>query len=97
MVEILTLKVCTSYEHPDTVGFTFCLGSFFKGGHPSHDDYGKTIDDVEKRFFAFNCQLKKLNFIKAGFFSTQPAIRANVLENGTYDSKNYNCIPDSMS
>jgi hypothetical protein len=32
-------------------------GSFlFKGGHPSHDDYGKTIDDIEKRFFAFNCQ-----------------------------------------
>jgi hypothetical protein len=30
-------------------------------------------------------------------FSAQPAIGANVLENGTYDSKNYNCIPESMS
>jgi hypothetical protein len=26
-----------------------------------HDDYGKTIDDIEKRFLAFNCKLKKLN------------------------------------
>ena len=34
---------------------------FFKGGHPSYDDYGKTIEDIEKCFFAFNCQLKKLN------------------------------------
>jgi hypothetical protein len=37
------------------------LGSFFLGGHPSHEDYGKTKDDIEKKFFAFNCQLKKLN------------------------------------
>jgi hypothetical protein len=29
--------------------------------HPSHDDYGKTIDDIEKRFFAINCQQKNLN------------------------------------
>jgi hypothetical protein len=29
--------------------------------HPTHDDYGKTIGDIVKRFFAFNCQLKKLN------------------------------------
>ena len=34
---------------------------FFKGGHPSHDYHGKTIADIEKCFFAFNCQLKKLN------------------------------------
>ena len=24
------------------------LGSFFKGGHPSHDYHGKTIADIEK-------------------------------------------------
>ena len=34
---------------------------FFKGGHPSHDYHGKTIADIEKWFFAFNCQLKKLD------------------------------------
>jgi hypothetical protein len=34
---------------------------FFRWATPSHDDCGKTIDDIEKRFFAFNCQLKKLN------------------------------------
>jgi hypothetical protein len=34
---------------------------FFKGTTPIHDDYGKIIADIEKRFFAFNCQLKKLN------------------------------------
>jgi hypothetical protein len=34
---------------------------FFRSTHPSHDDYGKTIGDIEKRFFAFTCQLKKLN------------------------------------
>ena len=27
----------------------------------THDDYEKTIGDIEKRFFAINCQLKKLN------------------------------------
>ena len=34
---------------------------FFKGCHVSDDDYGTTIDDIEKRLFAFNCQQKKLN------------------------------------
>ena len=34
---------------------------FFKGTTPIQDDYGKFICDIEKRFFAFNCQLKKLN------------------------------------
>ena len=29
--------------------------------HPSDYDYRKTIGDIEKRFFAFNCKLKKLN------------------------------------
>jgi hypothetical protein len=33
----------------------------FKSTHPSHADYGKTIGDIDKRFFAFNCQLNKLN------------------------------------
>ena len=33
----------------------------FKGNHPTHDDDGQTINDIEKRFIAFNCQLKKLN------------------------------------
>jgi hypothetical protein len=38
------------------------LGNFFlRLTHPSHDDYGKTKGDIEKCFFAFNCQLKKLN------------------------------------
>jgi hypothetical protein len=36
------------------------LSSSIKGRHRSHDDYGKTIGDIEKRFFAFNCQQKKL-------------------------------------
>jgi hypothetical protein len=36
-------------------------GSFFKSTNPSHADYGKTIGDIDKRFFAFNCQLKNLN------------------------------------
>ena len=27
----------------------------------THDDYEKTIGDIEKRFFAFNFQPKKLN------------------------------------
>ena len=35
------------------------LGIFFKATTPTHD--GKTIGDIEKRFFAFNCQLKKPN------------------------------------
>ena len=35
--------------------------NFLGGSHPSHDDYGKTIDNIEKRFFAFKCQLKKLS------------------------------------
>ena len=35
-------------------------GSFLKGCHPSYDYLGKAIDDIEKGFFAFNCQLKKL-------------------------------------
>jgi hypothetical protein len=34
---------------------------FLKGRHSSHDDYGKTVDDIEKRFFACNCQQKNLN------------------------------------
>jgi hypothetical protein len=34
---------------------------FFIGHHHSHDDYEKTIYDIEKCLFAFNCQLKKLN------------------------------------
>jgi hypothetical protein len=34
---------------------------FFRTTTPSHDDYEKTICDIEKRFFAFNYQLKKLN------------------------------------
>ena len=34
---------------------------FFRLAHPSHGDYEKTIGDIEKRFFAFNCQLKNLN------------------------------------
>jgi hypothetical protein len=37
------------------------LGIFFKGSHPSHDDNGKTVKTIEKLFFAFDCQLKKLN------------------------------------
>jgi hypothetical protein len=35
--------------------FTLSLGSFFRSTHPSHDDHGKTIGDIENRFFAFNC------------------------------------------
>ena len=34
---------------------------FFKGATPIYDDHGKTIGDIEKRFFAFNCRQKKLN------------------------------------
>jgi hypothetical protein len=34
---------------------------FFMWAHPTHDDYEKTIGEIEKRFFAFNCQLKELN------------------------------------
>ena len=34
-------------------------GNFFRWATPFNDDYGKTIDDIEKRSFAFNCQLKK--------------------------------------
>jgi hypothetical protein len=37
------------------------LKVFFRWATPSHDDYGKTIGDIRKRFFAFNCQLKKFN------------------------------------
>jgi hypothetical protein len=38
------------------------LASFdFRTTTPCHDDYRKTIGDIEKRLFAFNCQLKKLN------------------------------------
>jgi hypothetical protein len=37
-------------------------GNFlFRTTTPCHDDYGKTIGDIEKQFFAFNCELKKLN------------------------------------
>jgi hypothetical protein len=47
------------------------LGYFlFKATTPSHDDYGKTISDIEKRVFAFNCQLKKLNGEIFPFFQT---------------------------
>jgi hypothetical protein len=42
-------------------------GSFFRTTIPTHDDYEKTIGDIEKQFFAFSCQLKKLN---ADFFWT---------------------------
>ena len=46
-----------------SIFFKFALTKvvFFKEHHPSHDNYGKTIDDTEKRFLAFNCQEKKLN------------------------------------
>jgi hypothetical protein len=33
----------------------------FEWATPTHGDYGKTIEDIEKRFFVFNCQLIKLN------------------------------------
>jgi hypothetical protein len=33
----------------------------FEGTAPTDDDYGNTIGDIAERFFAFNCQLKKLN------------------------------------
>jgi hypothetical protein len=39
----------------------YLVGPFLRTTTPSHDDYGKTIGDIEKKFFAFNCQLKKLN------------------------------------
>ena len=32
-----------------------------------------------------------------GVFSEQTAMGANVLENGTYDLKNSNCFPESMT
>ena len=35
---------------------------FLRWAHPSHDDYGETISDIEKLFFGFNCPLKKLNY-----------------------------------
>ena len=37
------------------------ITSFFKATTPTHDDYRKTTGDIEKRLFAFNYQLKKLN------------------------------------
>ena len=49
-------------QPPNSIYFyTISKVVFFKEATPSHDDYGKTIVDIEKRFFAFNCQLKKLN------------------------------------
>ena len=51
------------------------LGSFFRSTHPSHDDYEKTIGNIDKRFFAFNCQLKKLNGEIFIFFSDYRFIR----------------------
>ena len=41
---------------------------FFKGSYPSHDDNGKTIDNIEKRFFAFNYQQKSSIKKKIIFF-----------------------------
>ena len=41
--------------------------------------------------------VEKRTFLPRWGFSAQPAIGANVLENGTNDSKNSNCILESMS
>jgi hypothetical protein len=55
------LSYSVEVKNPSIVLFVFRQGNFFRWAHPSHDDYGKTIGDIEQRFFAFNCQLKKLN------------------------------------
>jgi hypothetical protein len=39
----------------------YVIQFLFKGHQPTHDDHAKTTDDIEKRFFVFNCQLKKFN------------------------------------
>jgi hypothetical protein len=51
-------------------------GSFFRAT-TLIDDYGKTIGDIEKRFFAFNCQLKKLKIKKFCLFSSDYRFTGN--------------------
>jgi hypothetical protein len=41
---------------------------FSKGTTPIQDDNGKTVGDIEKRFSAFNFQLKKRNGEFLSFF-----------------------------
>ena len=56
-------------------------GIFFKGHHSSHDDYGKTIDDIEKYFFYSTANLKSSvdKFCEVDLTSGSPDINRNVI------------------
>jgi hypothetical protein len=57
-------------------------GSFFRWATPSHDDYGKTIGDIEKRVSAFNGGTVERPIMYNGHWTTALLYNGPLLDNG---------------